>query len=52
MSRIALTCRECGWSTVAGDEARAMIEAAGHRRETGHADFTRSVLDDPPPKRG
>jgi len=26
-----------------------MVEAAGHRRETGHADFTRSQLDDAPP---
>jgi hypothetical protein len=46
---IAMTCRECGWHAVGEDEAAAMVEAAGHRRETGHADFTRSQLDDAPP---
>jgi hypothetical protein len=43
---IALTCRECGWNVVDDDETAAMITAAGHRRETGHADFTRSKLGD------
>jgi hypothetical protein len=46
---IALTCRECGWSVVEDDETPAMVKAAEHRRETGHADFTRSQLDDAPP---
>jgi hypothetical protein len=46
---IALTCRECGWNVVDDDETAAMITAAGHRRETGHADFTRSKLEDDQP---
>jgi hypothetical protein len=49
---IALTCRECGWNVVDDDETAAMVRAAGHRRDTGHADFTRSKLDDEPASNG